>query len=95
MDPVLKLADFGFARALQPQDMARASECHGPVNGLTKSDNVAVAQKTGTQNGTLVSGNVDQNLRSPTCLILSHAHVSFWLLPPKNGGPKMIAVLLP
>ena len=27
------------------------------------------------QNGTLVSGNMDQNLRNPSCLILSHTHV--------------------
>ena len=33
---------------------------------------MAVAQKTATQNGTLLSGNMDQHLRSPSCLILSH-----------------------
>ena len=27
------------------------------------------------QNGTLVSGNMDQNLRTPPCLILSHSHM--------------------
>ena len=27
------------------------------------------------QNGTLVSRNMDQNLRNPSCLILSHTHV--------------------
>ena len=26
-------------------------------------------------NGTLVSGHIDQNLRNPSCLILSHTHV--------------------
>ena len=41
---------------------------------------MAVAQKTGTQNGTLVSGNMDQNLRNPSCLILSHTHI-WWDCP--------------
>ena len=27
------------------------------------------------QTGTLVSGNMDQNLRNPSCLILSHTHI--------------------
>ena len=36
---------------------------------------MAVAQKTDTQNGTLVSGNMDQNLRNPSCLILSHTQM--------------------
>ena len=36
---------------------------------------LAVAQKTGTQNGRLVSGNMDQHLRNPPCLILSHSHL--------------------
>ena len=27
------------------------------------------------QHGTLVSGNMDQNLRNPSCLILSHTHL--------------------
>ena len=31
--------------------------------------------KTLSQTGTLVSGNMDQNLRNPSCLILSHTHV--------------------
>ena len=30
MDPVLKLADFGFARALQPTDMA-GTVCGSPL----------------------------------------------------------------
>ena len=30
--------------------------------------------KIATQNGTLVSGNMDQNLRSPASLILTHTH---------------------
>ena len=33
------------------------------------------------QNGTLASGNMDQNLRNPSCLILSHAQVVFIELP--------------
>ena len=27
------------------------------------------------QNGTLVSGNMDQNLHNPSCLILTHSHI--------------------
>ena len=55
---------------------------------------MAVAHKTGTQNRTLVSGNMDQNLRNPSCLILSHTHMgvvlySFardWALGPRLRG---------
>ncbi|CAJ1385361.1 unnamed protein product [Effrenium voratum] len=36
----------------------------------------AVAQKKRYQNGTLVSGNMDQNLRHPSCLILSHTQTA-------------------
>ena len=45
-------------------------------HGLKETDpkNQAVAHKTGTQNGTLVSANMDQTLRNPSCLILSHTH---------------------
>ena len=32
------------------------------------------------QNGTLLSGNMDQNLRTPSCLILSHTHLGVALL---------------
>ena len=45
--------------------------------GGTVSEAQAVAPKTGTQNGTLGSGNMDQNLRNPSCLILSHTHVAW------------------
>ena len=31
------------------------------------------------QNGTLVSGNMDQNLRNPSCLILSHTHIYIYM----------------
>ena len=46
------------------EEKLRGSPCH-----------VAVAQTTGTQNGTLASPNMDQHLRTPSCLILSHGHV--------------------
>ena len=36
-------------------------------------DHLAVAQNR-YQNGTLVSGSMDQNLRNPSCLMLSHTH---------------------
>ena len=38
------------------------------VQRLKAIRNLAVAQKTGTQNGTLVSGNMDQNLHNPLLL---------------------------
>ena len=52
--------------------------------------------KIGTQNGTLVSGNMNQNLRSPGALILTQAHVPMWLRPPNVVGghespPKMMS----
>ena len=31
------------------------------------------------QNGTLVSGNMDQNLRNPSCLILIHSHIYIYI----------------
>ena len=37
---------------------------------------MAVAQKIRYQNGTLVSGHIDQHLRNPSCLILSHTHMA-------------------
>ena len=40
---------------------------------------MAAAQQTGTQNGSLVSGNMDQNLRNPPCLILSHSQMRKYL----------------
>ena len=33
--------------------------------------------KNRCQNGTLVSGNMDQNLRNPSCLFLSHSQAGF------------------
>ena len=39
--------------------------------------------KIGTQNGTLVSGNMDQNLWSPGGLILTHTH-----LETQQGEPR-------
>ena len=38
------------------------------------------------QNGTLVSGNMDQNLRNPSCFILSHTHV----YDPKFTSPSTL-----
>ena len=39
------------------------------------------------QNGTLVSGNMDQHLRNPSCLILSHTHMFF------SRSPSSLSVL--
>ena len=57
-------------RAKQPSTVSNTPK--GAPHPLT---HMAVAQKTGTQNGTLVSGNMDQNLRNPSYLILSHTHI--------------------
>ena len=43
--------------------------------GLIMAAHMAVAEKTGAKNGTLVSGNMDQNLRNPSWLTLSHTHM--------------------
>ena len=40
------------------------------------------------QNGTLSNGNMDQILRNPSCLILSHTHLSFWLALSPHPPPK-------
>ena len=60
------------------------TKTHDPPSEPFAEMNMAVAQKTGTQNGTLVSGSMDQNLRNPSCLILSHTHMfsmfSCWFL---------------
>ena len=58
-----------------------STEARMGAPGLLVCRNVAVAQKTGTQNGTLASGNMDQNLRNPSCLILSHTHVPWCSAP--------------
>ena len=42
------------------------------MDGLVSG--MAVAPKTNT-NGSLASGNIDQNLRNPCCLILSHTRM--------------------
>ena len=36
---------------------------------------MAVAKKPVPKNGTLASGNMEQHLRNPSCLILSHSHI--------------------
>ena len=62
------------------------SRCRQPVFGGA----YGCGSRIGTPNGTLVSGNMDQNLRSPGGLILTHTHMggsSFldgpngWLVP--------------
>ena len=42
------------------------------VNLYLKSFRYGCGSKNRYQNGTLVSGNMDQHLRNPSCLILSH-----------------------
>ena len=51
-------------------------------NLLPAASHGCVAQKKKKyQNGTLVSGNMDQNLRNPSCLILSHTQIELPLTP--------------
>ena len=60
---ILKQMEDGYAsRAMEPGGLliGRWSICCG--------------SKIGTQSGTLGSGNMDQNLRSPVRLILTHNH---------------------
>ena len=48
-----------------------------------------------TQNGILVNGNMDQNLRSPGSLILTHSHLAtHWPLEPNifTAIPRQVAV---
>ena len=77
--------------------------CTGPWSnhpldlGQGWSFHVAVAQKTGTKNGTLVRENMDQHLRNPSCLILSHTHVFLrvrlpgWLKGKPQGKPLFVS----
>ena len=57
--------------------------------------------KTEFQNGTLVSGNMDQNLRNPSCLILSHTHMAFFcgnsgsILQPRWINPCVLIAMNP
>ena len=50
---------------------------------------MAVAQKTDTPTGTLISG-MDQNLRNPSCLILSHTHMNFGWNPQSGWNPSSL-----
>ena len=45
--------------------------------GVFAKEPLGCGSKKRYQNRTLVSGNMDQDLRSPSCLILSHTHFSF------------------
>ena len=58
-----------FGASASPSEASVCDEAQG------ESCHLAVAQETGTQNGTLLSGNMDQHLHNPSCLILSHSHL--------------------
>ena len=58
-----------------PRLMRWSFLCHG-----SHRKTIWLWLKNRCQNGTLVSGNVDQNLRNPSCLILSHSHLNICLL---------------
>ena len=70
--------------------------CPGvPVNSIAQKPN-GYGSKNRYQNGTLISGNMDQHLRNPSSLILSHCQidrfgllVSLWSI---CGGSKLITV---
>ena len=47
-----------------------------PPPKQNKNKQMAGAQKTGTKTEPLVSGNMDQNLRNPSYLILSHTQIA-------------------
>ena len=51
-------------------------------------------KKTGSQNGTLVSANMDQNLRNPSCLILSHTQLSLVFNLGSDGTLQLVSALL-
>ena len=46
----------------------------GHLNDSLHDSNLAAAPKNPYQTGTLVSENMGQNLRNPSCFILSHTH---------------------
>ena len=69
-----------------------------PLRFPCKMDVSGCASKNRYQDGTLVRGNMDQNLRRPSCLILSHTHLGFDPHPPRHGqsapGQKAKGTLL-
>ena len=79
-----------FSRELQKA----ARENHSRNDGLYGSSQKASINGCGStnryQNGTLVSGNMDQNLRNPSWSILSHAHME----PSLQRGPSSFQVSL-
>ena len=62
--------------SLRPKGAASGSEHHQVAWGF------GCGSKIGAQKGTLVNGNLDYNLRSPGCFILTHTH----LTPGSCGG---------
>ena len=57
---------------------------------------LAVAPKTGIPKWlALVSGNMDQNLRSPSCLILGHTQISTRRTPRRLDSAKELALNYP
>ena len=54
--------------------LRRLDDLLGRANALRAT--YGCGSKNRYQNGTLVSGNMDQNLRNPSCSILSHTHIA-------------------
>ena len=60
--------------SIEPSRSPQMAICLGRRSARKKTH--CCGAKLGTQNGTLVSGNIDQHLWSPGGLILTHAHMS-------------------
>ena len=69
-----------------PPAPSQASELS--AQAWAEQSDLAVAQKTRYQNGTLVSGNIDQRLHDPSCIILSPTHLMALENPCSNKPPE-------
>ena len=65
-------SDVSLSKRLARHGCSRGVQWRRNMSGT----HMAVAQKKRYHNGTLVSGNMDQHLRNPSCIILSHTHVT-------------------
>ena len=63
-------ADAKYANNVQ------ITSTHGCEDRSTDDGPFGCGSKNRYQNGTLVSGNMDQTLSNPPCLILSHGHLA-------------------
>ena len=83
--PNIFTKDLAFLKANPEKGYAQTKQPHRPHG---------CGSKTRCQHGTLVSKNMDQNLRNPSCLILSHTHMSVFpslgdqTLWPESSGTR-------